>query len=121
MYNYVLVMELLKGIYYQQFFCCCFFIFFFCCFFVLFFYFLDLDVYVLYQCSFGIFYAIKVVSFYLYFIYLKNMGKIFHKLLFFEYMIFISIFDILLLFTEIISKLINSVTDNNCAMMRDDN
>ena len=30
-------------------------------------------------------------------------------------------FDILLLFTEIISKLINSMTQNNCAMMRDDN
>ena len=43
--------------------------------------FLDLDIYLLYQCSFAIFYAIKVVSFYLYFIYLKNMGKIFHKVL----------------------------------------
>ena len=49
------------------------------------------------------------------------MGKIFHKLLFFEYMIFILNFDILLLFTEIISKLINGMTEDNCAMMRDDN
>ena len=46
--------------------------------------FLDLDVYVLYQSSFGIFYVIKVVSFYLHFIYFTNMGKtIFHKILFF--------------------------------------
>ena len=82
MYNYVLVMAAIKG----EFF---FFFFFFLLFFFIYL-FLDLDVNVLYQCSFGIYNAIKVVSVYLYFIYLKNMGKIFHKLLFFEYMIFIS-------------------------------
>ena len=71
MYNTVLVMSAIKGefIFNSVF----FFIYLF----------LDLDVYVLYQCSFGIFYAIiKVISFHLCFIYLKNMGKIFHKLLF---------------------------------------
>ena len=72
MYNYVLVMAAIKG----KFTINTFFFFFFL--FIYFFFiclFLDLDVYVLYQCSFGIFYAIKVVSVYLYFIYLKNMGK----------------------------------------------
>ena len=67
MYNYDLVMAAIKGAFTIN---SWFIIFFF--FFLLF---LDLDVYVLYQCSFGIFYAIEVVSFYLYFIYLKNTGK----------------------------------------------
>ena len=71
MYNYVLVMAAIKGEFTIS----------SCFFFVLFIYFsficlfLDLDVYVLYQCSFGIFYAIKVVSVYLYFIYVKTMEK----------------------------------------------
>ena len=69
MYNYVLVMSAIKG----DLLLIVFFFFFF-----FFFLFLDIDGYVLYQCSFEIFYAIKVVYFYLYFIYLKNMGKIFH-------------------------------------------
>ena len=59
MYNYVLVIAAIKEEFTIN-----------SWFFVLFFFiysFLDLDVYVLYQCSFGIFYAIKVVSFYLYF------------------------------------------------------
>ena len=73
MYNYVLVMAAIKGKFTinSWFFALLFF------FIIIFFIYLfnDLDVYVLYQYSFGIFYAIKVVSFYLYFIYLKNMGK----------------------------------------------
>ena len=40
-----------------------------------FYFFLDLDVYVLYQSSFGIFLPLKSYLFYLYFIYLKNRGK----------------------------------------------
>ena len=97
---FLILMAAIKGEFTINSSCCFFFFFFFFFFFVVvffvFFYlfiylFLDLDVYVLYQCSFGIFYAIKVVSFYLYFIYLKNMGKIFH-VTFFEYMIFISKF-----------------------------
>ena len=66
MYNYDLVMAAIKGEFTIN---SCFFVLF------LFYLFLDLDVHILYQCSFGIFYAIEVVSFYLYFIYLKNTGK----------------------------------------------
>ena len=90
MYNYVLVMAAIKGefTFNSWFFVLLFFLLFF-----FIYLFLDLDVCVLYQCSFGIFYAIKVVSFYLYFIYLKNMGKkYFISYFFFEYMIFISKF-----------------------------
>ena len=58
MYNYVLVMTAIKGKFTIN-------SWFFCFIFFLIYLFLDLDVYVLYQCSFGIFYAIKVVSFYL--------------------------------------------------------
>ena len=57
MYNYVLVMSAIKGEFTIN---SCFLLLFF----LLFYLFLDLDVYVLYQCSFGIFYAIKVISFY---------------------------------------------------------
>ena len=60
MYNYVLVMAAIKGEFAIN---SCFFFFFFFFFFFLIYLFLDLDVYVVYQCSFGIFYAIKVVSF----------------------------------------------------------
>ena len=86
MYNYVLVMSAMKGEFTIN---SCFVVVVFLLFFYLF---LDIDVYVLYQCSFEIFYAIKVVSFYLYFIYLKNIGKNIYMLLVFEYMIFISKF-----------------------------
>ena len=63
MYNYVLVMAAIKGEFtiYSWFFVLFFFYYLF-----LIHLFLDLNVYVLYQCSFRIFYAIKVVSFYLF-------------------------------------------------------